>query len=105
MDEQAEFEQWKREKADRDRKVGDYWLSQEGRDEAREGFEYADGSSVGPLLAGYEEFLKATELMLANEDCGGDGWWAGWDAIKRAYSKSRPEPNQENDTWDDPEPE
>ena len=27
--------------------------------------------------------------MIANEQCGGDGWWAGWDAIKAAHAKAK----------------
>ncbi|MBZ9894208.1 hypothetical protein LB545_07605 [Mesorhizobium sp. BR1-1-6] len=35
------------------------------------------------------DFVAAAEKMIANEDCGGDGWWKGFEMLKAAYTSSR----------------
>jgi len=39
------------------------------------------------LIAAAPDFAAGVAQMLANEDCGGDGWWKGWDMLKAAYAK------------------
>lgn len=41
------------------------------------------------LISAAPDYFDAVEKMLANEQCGGDGWWKGWDAIKAAHAKAR----------------
>ena len=37
---------------------------------------------IESLEAEMKELQDGAEKMLNNEDCGGDGWWDGWKAIK-----------------------
>ena len=41
------------------------------------------------LILSAPDYFEAVEQMIANEQCGGDGWWAGWDAIKAAHAKAK----------------
>ena len=34
------------------------------------------------------DYAAGVEQMLLNEQCGGDGWWAGWDMVKAAHFKA-----------------
>ena len=38
--------------------------------------------------SGMSRFVAATEKMLANEQCGGDGWWDGYEMLKAALAFS-----------------
>lgn len=69
--ERIEFNAWKSKKAEYDRKRGDYWLSQEGRQEIRDTWEDPnDGNCVLPLLNAIEQaesklIRPNTERMVA----------------------------------------
>jgi hypothetical protein len=54
--EQIQFQAWKAEKEERERKRGDYWISKKGREEIREiwGYDGNDGSTVTPLINALE---------------------------------------------------
>ncbi len=45
---------------------------------------HAQVECMDDSLAVLNRLLSGCEKMLANEDCGGDGWWDGWKEIKRA---------------------
>ena len=36
------------------------------------------------------QLVEGAEKMQLNHDCGGDGWWAGWNAIEKTLA-DRPE--------------
>ena len=41
------------------------------------------------LIAAAPDMAVGIAQMLAHEDAGGDGWWAGWDKCKAALAKAR----------------
>jgi hypothetical protein len=43
------------------------------------------------LMAASPNYYEAMETMLANKQCGGDGWREGWDALKVAHARAKGE--------------
>ncbi len=41
------------------------------------------------LIAAAPDYAAGMEQMLVNEDCGGDGWWKGWEMLKAAHAKAK----------------
>lgn len=41
------------------------------------------------LIAASPGYFAGVEKMLANEQCGGDGWWEGWEMLKAAHAKAK----------------
>jgi len=39
----------------------------------------------GDAASFIRDMKDGAEQMLANEQCGGDGWWKGWEKIKETY--------------------
>lgn len=40
------------------------------------------------LISAAPDYYAGVELMLANEQCGGDDWWRGWEMVKAAHAKA-----------------
>ena len=36
-----------------------------------------------------KQLVAGVQKMRDNNDCGGDGWWAGWDEIETTFDESR----------------
>lgn len=68
--EAREYAEWRREKAEREKKRGDYWLSAEGRDEIRDVFgnDREDGSVVVPLYQEVERLEAELARVRAERD-------------------------------------
>lgn len=52
--------------------------------EAKESFDFVLAERR-LLLRSLEQINAAFALMLLNEHCGGDGWWKGWQMLKKAH--------------------
>jgi hypothetical protein len=55
------------------------------------------------LMAAAILYYEATQVMLANEQSGGDGWWRGWELMKEAHaaaSGQRPITDEEAALWE-----
>ena len=53
---------------------------------ARTGEQYSHADAR--LISASPDFFAACETMLVNEQCGGDGWWKGFEMLKAAYVKA-----------------
>ena len=40
------------------------------------------------LVAAAPDYFAGVEQMLLHEQCGGDGWWKGWEMLKAAHAKA-----------------
>src|SRR5690606_38413423 len=41
------------------------------------------------LIAAAPDYFDGVEEMLMHEDCGGDGWWCGWQKVVAAHAKAK----------------
>lgn len=111
-----EFNRWKAERADHDRKRGDYWVSQEGREQIRDTWDDPeDGNCVLPLLNALEQAESKLirprphwddDPELDGEDAAHPAWWrgqqAGFDAAMRLIEMAlieRPTGTIRNERW------
>jgi hypothetical protein len=47
-----------------------------------------DTAANARLIAAAPEYAAGVEQMLAHEQAGGEGWWAGWEMLKAAHAKA-----------------
>ena len=63
------FRSWKDERDERNRKRGPYWLTPEGRKEAKECFKHDDDNCVRPYLDELERMEHGFEHAIHERDC------------------------------------
>lgn len=40
-------------------------------------------------VAVLRRLVEGVQKMRDNRDCGGDGWWAGWETVESTFGESR----------------
>jgi hypothetical protein len=58
-----------------------------GREHHAEWFKAIDHPDAR-LIEAAPDYAAGVEKMLHNEQCGGDGWWGGWEMLKAAHLKA-----------------